>query len=66
MNGKTQKSIITDIGYNESDFEQDLKLIAGAFEFFRYIFEQGNFSFNLDILNKLAKACEEKSNLLVN
>lgn len=62
LNGKTQNIIESAVGYDNIKFDQKLKEIANSFKFWRYVYEQGDFSFDLEVLNKLAFACEAQSN----
>ena len=66
LNGKTQNAIEAIIGYEKNLFDGKLKEIADSFEFWRYVYEQGDFSFDLEVLNKLAMSCEEISNNIIN
>jgi hypothetical protein len=64
LNGKTQNEIIKEFDVDKSEFLNDLNLVANAFEFWRYVYENQNndFSFNISFIKKLALLLNKKTN----
>lgn len=66
INGKTQTEIINFTGYTKANFFEEIKKIANAFIFWRYLYENIHEGFNINssFINKLANATEKLSNKL--
>ena len=58
LNGKTQNEIIKQCELSNEDFLASLKKIEVVFEEWRYVYEQGAVSLNMNLLHKLSEVLD--------